>query len=396
MRSPAVLPYAIGALCASLLAACASTPAVSPGTPCETADFIVDDAFDGARRGACTRLSGHRVRLEIRPEDPSVSNPSPWYAFRIAPRRPGTAEIVLDYGTWKHRYPPKLSGDGETWRSLEPEQIQVTADRTRAVIDVPLADRPVWVSAQELITTGDILDWTRRMSARAGVQRLVLGRSIAGADIEALRSGAENADLLLLVGRQHPPEVSGSVAMAGFVETLLADTALARAFRRRIGIVAIPLLNPDGVDRGHWRHNLGDRDPNRDWGPFAEPETALIRDLLDGLDAEGRRIRLFIDFHSTDRNLFYTQPETDRTEPEGFTQRWFARVRPRLAGYEFSDEPRPQSDTPNSKNFVYRRYGVPAITYEVGDETDRDSVRRASGIFAEELMKLMLETIPVR
>jgi hypothetical protein len=42
---------------------------------------------------------------------------------------------------------------------------------------------------------------------------------------------------------------------------------------------------------------------------------------------------------------------------------------------------------------MYRRYGVPSGTYEVGDETDRDAARAAAVIFAEELMTLMLETL---
>jgi len=42
---------------------------------------------------------------------------------------------------------------------------------------------------------------------------------------------------------------------------------------------------------------------------------------------------------------------------------------------------------------MYRRYGIPAATYEVGDETDRAATQRAAVVFAEELMALMLETL---
>jgi hypothetical protein len=42
---------------------------------------------------------------------------------------------------------------------------------------------------------------------------------------------------------------------------------------------------------------------------------------------------------------------------------------------------------------MYSRYGIPAATYEVGDETDREATRQAAVVFAEELMSLLLETL---
>lgn len=74
-------------------------------------------------------------------------------------------------------------------------------------------------------------------------------------------------------------------------------------------------------------------DLNRDWGPFTQPETLLVRDLLNDLDSSNSRVRLFLDFHSTRHNLFYTQTEEDITLPENFASNWFAKARPRLEKY---------------------------------------------------------------
>jgi predicted deacylase len=196
-----------------------------------------------------------------------------------------------------------------------------------------------------------------------------------------------------MVGRQHPPEVSGAFAFFAFTETLLADTELAKRFRDSFQIVAIPLMNPDGVLGGNWRHNLGSTDLNRDWGFFQQPETRLVAELLDSLDADSRKIRVFLDFHSTDRNLFYTQDQSAPTSPPDFFDTWFAKATPRLTDYPFSNEPRDVEKPGVGKNYMYRRYGIPSATYEVGDETDRNSARTAARIFAEELMTLMLETL---
>jgi hypothetical protein len=61
-----------------------------------------------------------------------------------------------------------------------------------------------------------------------------------------------------------------------------------------------------------------------------------------------------------------------------------------LHDYPFTNEARPSSDTANVKNYMYKRYGIPSMTYEVGDETDRGAARAAAQVFAEEMMSLML------
>ena len=67
----------------------------------------------------------------------------------------------------------------------------------------------------------------------------------------------------------------------------------------------IPNMNPDGVEHGFWRHNMGGIDLNRDWGPFTQPETVLVRDQLDRFVQTGSpQLSLFLDFHSTDRDVF--------------------------------------------------------------------------------------------
>lgn len=374
----------------TLLTACAALVSVPPGTVCSVSAFSVQDDFPGARRGRCTPLGSHEVRLDIRPESSGWINDSPWYAFRLKPAGPGTAVIQLRYTRGHHRYPPKISHDEASWQVLPESSVEVAEDGTRATLRLPLTGESTWVAAQELVTSHTYADWLDSLSTHEGVTILELGRSAAGLPIQALDAGAAGADAVLLVGRQHPPEVSGAIAFFSFVERLLADDDLAVSFRRVHRVLAIPVLNPDGVDAGHWRHNLGGVDLNRDWGPFTQPETRAVQSLLDELARENAGPAVFIDFHSTNRNLFYLQAESEPTEPPRFADIWLDTARTRLTGYEFSKEPRVTSDTANGKNYVHRRYGVPAMTYEVGDETDRGATRRAAAVLAEEFMRLLL------
>ena len=47
--------------------------------------------------------------------------------------------------------------------------------------------------------------------------------------------------------------------------------------------------------------------------------------------------------------------------------------------------------TPNtSVAWVHREFGIPAITYELGDDTDRALLAQIAGGAAEEMMKLLL------
>ncbi len=374
-----------------VLAACAAPPTIPSGQPCSTAAFTVTDDFDGARRGDCQVVSDNRVVLYIRPENEPPINDSPWFSFRIAPNTTTTAEIVLRYFGGHHRYIPKISYDGEVWEALDESSVEVMRRGPRATFSLPLNSESVYVSAQELKLPHHTEEWTRRMAEETPASMFVLGESAQGRPIYVLDVSSDNRDVLMITGRQHPPEVSGAFAFEAFAETVFGDSDLATRFRERFRIVAIPLLNPDGVVAGHWRNNTGGIDLNRDWGPFTQPETRLAGRLLETMEAGDYKVRAFLDFHSTSRNVFYTQNDDFPTDPLGFTETWLNNAAARITDYDFDNSRNPVSDQANGKNFMYRRYGIPAVTYEVGDETDRDAAQSAARVFAEELMKLMLE-----
>ena len=374
---------------AALLVACVAQPVTyPPGEPCRAAGFTVADNFDGARRGDCTVLSDDHVQLVIRPEDEGKVNNSAWFAFRLEPASATEARITLRYERGNHRYIPKISDDGAAWTRLDESAVTISADRTIAELVVPLDEDATWISAQELVLPEHYDAWNEHMSETTGIPLAKLGVSREGLPIHVLDSNMDAKEVLLMIGRQHPPEVSGAFAFFAFAETVFGDSELAVAFRERFRVIAIPLMNPDGVVAGNWRHNMGHLDINRDWGPFTQPETRLVGDLLDELDAEGYLLRMFVDFHSTDKNVFYTQQEP--TNPAGFTGTWLENAAPRIENYPFGNSAGRVKNAAIAKNYIYSRYGIPAVTFEAGDETDRDAVRSAARIFAEELMRLML------
>jgi len=112
---------------------------------------------------------------------------------------------------------------------------------------------------------------------------------------------------------------------------------------------------------------------------------------LAAMEQTDRELRLMLDFHSTKSSLFYTQLPEEFDEPIDFATAWLSRSRERLPDFEYKHDPRGPSGQANTKNYFFSRYGIPAITYEIGDEVDRLQITSTTPVFAEEMMRLLLE-----
>jgi hypothetical protein len=378
------------------LGAAAQEPASTPSRPiCHFDTVRIDADFAGGAFAACERRAEGHYLLTVLPEDKPI-NPSPWYAFRVLTDRERDIVVTLRYPDFRHRYQPKTSRDGERWDLLPPERVSLSTEEDEASLRLVAGPRPLWVAAQEIIDNDDYFLWLARLDRRDFLQRSRLGKSAEGRDIHKLETLPARSRYLVVVGRQHPPEVTGAMALMAFMERVYADDPLATAFRAAYGVLLVPNLNPDGVARGYWRHSTGGIDLNRDWGPFTQPETRLMRDELERFRRSGgARLSLFLDFHSTNRDVFYTQFDDEPISMPEFTRDWMAaletRLRARYPQFRVDRKPGSNPESPTSKAWVYHSFGVPAITYELGDHTDRDFLRDYAVVSAEEMMRLLVE-----
>lgn len=367
--------------------ACVSAPppgfttAASPDREagCRTAPVLITFDFDGAPPLRCTITGERAFTLLVTPEHAPPINPSPWYAFRYAAEGSGPVVVTLRYmGGW-HRYEPRLRSADGVWRELP---VEPAADGASAVVRLPAGEGIV--AAQELVTSADADTSLARWSAATGARVFTIGTSHDDRPVKAIRFGRSDAPrLVVLLGRQHPPEVTGAIAMEAFVDTLVERSASLGD----VQVLVVPMLNPDGVARGHWRANRGAVDLNRDWGTFTQPETRSVKAWLDQLPA-GVRPVLMVDFHSTRSNLFYVQSETEASPAQArFLAAWLGGQERAVPGYAFTLEPRdanPGSGT--AKNWFHATYAIPAYTYEVADRADRAATRTAAQVFAERLL----------
>ncbi|MCW5556134.1 MAG: succinylglutamate desuccinylase/aspartoacylase family protein [Verrucomicrobiae bacterium] len=347
--------------------------------------------FSGARLNGCEHLGGNEFKLVISPENIPI-NRSPWYAFKIWSDLPKTVTLRFTYTYGEPRTRPWLSHDGDQWKEIANADYAVESASRTAVVKLDVTPQPLWVAAQEMIGLKELSVWTDAKMRLKFARSSIIGRSIEGRPIRQLIFAETTIpNYVFIMGRQHPPEVTGSLGLMSFVDTITGNSRLARQFRREFQTVVVPLVNPDGVEHGHWRSNLGAVDLNRDWRPFAQPETRAVRDSFLSLGEQpGAQPFLLVDFHSTHTNIFYAQPDQLPIFPADFTRRWRAAIHERCPEIHFRRDDSHNVGSATSKAWGYEQFRVPAITYEYGYDTDRKLIRQASQVAAEEMMKLLL------
>ena len=372
----ALLVLATGACAHAPLPEPVATVVAETGA-CRTVSASLHFDFAGASASACAVTGERDFTLLVTPEHAPPINPSPWYAFRYEAEGSAPVNVTLRYLGGRHRYAPKYH-DGSAWRDLP---VELAEKDGAATLSLPPGKG--LIAAQEIITPDDAHADLLRWSAASGAPVVTLGHSHDGRVVEAIRLGRADAPhLVVLLGRQHPPEVTGAIAMRAFVDELAAMMTRVPQFAADLQFLVVPMLNPDGVVRGHWRANRGAVDLNRDWGPFTQPETRSVKAWLDALP-QGIRPVLMVDFHSTRSNLFYVQGDEASAPQRRFRAAWLDGRETAVAGYPFTIEPRnanPGSGT--AKNWFHATYAIPAYTYEVADDSDREATRSAAAALA--------------
>ena len=352
---------------------------------CNSGQVKLTSDFAAGRMDECISTGENEYLITLVPENTPI-NSSPWYAFKIRAEQITDIIITMKVQGDKHRYPPKISRDGKSWQ-LQDYQLK----GERLIMKVKAAPQPVTISAQEIINNQYYVDWAEELTAQSAFTQSILGLSTQGRPIYKIESRDENTnEWVVILGRQHPPEVTGALALFPFVETLLSDSELSKYFLRKYNVLVIPNINPDGVHAGNWRSNANGKDLNRDWNDFSQIETQLINDYLQGLVAQGQKIKFAVDFHSTKNDIFYTMPVDYGVESSYFVKHWLGELDRQMPNFDVVLRPGNNPDLGVSKQYFSDQFGVHAITYEMGDNTDRTKIKRIAFKSANILMINML------
>jgi hypothetical protein len=140
----------------------------------------------------------------------------------------------------------------------------------------------------------------------------------------------KNKKYIFITTRVHPAETPGSFIQQGFLKVLMDfNNPRSIAFFENFVLVLVPILNPDGVVRGHYRCDTKARDLNRFYQPqdmsdLPGPNTVI--QVSKYLSADGR-LFAYIDkhAHSNFDSAFLISCCNNNPEVE-FAQRKFARL----------------------------------------------------------------------
>lgn len=360
-----------------------------------SAKIWVSNEFESARLTDFYQVDETTFEIVIAPENAPINN-SPWYAFKIWTEQPRAINLRLFYKSGKHRYRPKIwSKNGSMSYAHIIQSVQYDTTNGSVSFPIHITENPQLISAQylEQIKYSDLIQKSQEiLPTFVSVDTVGLSpenRPIL--EFTADQTMSDTNGVLILLSRQHPPEVSGYRTYQAFWDELTSDTELAVAFRKHFIVKAYPMINPDGVVNGHWRHNMNGIDLNRDWLNFNQPETQAVRDaLLPYKNNLSKTVYYGIDFHSTNENIFYPINEEIKTFPDNLTQRWAELVKKEHPEFNFVSE---EFDTssPISKNWIHKTFGSDAVTFEVDDELDSSESAKLGKQSARSLMTLLIE-----
>ena len=362
--------------------------------------FISND-YNGARLNGAARTNDTLISVLITPENSPI-NMSPWYGFKIWSETEKEISVKLTYTENAfHRYYPKISKDCSSWKVLDSLKYQVVM-KTRKEKEVPknltmqisVSKDTLWISAQELITLSEVDSWMDELLSNSFVSKSIIGESREGRPISLLKIGeSDDQKMIITISRQHPPEVTGFLAMKAFVETICSDIEIAKKFRAEHNVYVVPIVNPDGVNNGHWRHNYGGIDLNRDWEDFNQPETSAIRDFMkEKVTQTGGKFYFGVDFHSTWEDIYYTISSELKGNMPGLVPKLIDAVGNELPNYKPNVRPNPGTGHKiTSAAFFFYEFGAESLIYEVGDNTPREFVRKKGEVSAMKLMDLMMK-----
>ena len=354
-------------------------------------NVFASNEFDGARLNGFEKVNDSTATVIINPENEPI-NHSAYYAFKVWSNTEKPFYLKFKYpAPHKHRYIPKLKKD-DKWHIID--SANVYREDSIVTIKVNLSKEPLFIAAQELETYNEVKNWYTNLikGKKDYVDLNYYGKTPKGKALPVLDIGKgspEGKDVIVLLTRQHPPEVTGFYAFQHFLSTILDGSELSRKFLKKYHVLAFPIMNPDGVDMGHWRHNSGGVDLNRDWSVYNQPEIKqTVKYITNAIKKNNSQIILGIDFHSTFKDVFYTNEIRKGTTLPNFITDWFNALEKNIPNYKVN-EAAGNSKKPVSKGWFLYGHNAVGITYEIGDATSKEKIEVVGEVTAQEMMKIL-------
>lgn len=240
------------------------------------------------------RVEGNQVYLHQDQRD----TPGFWFYwyFRVRGAAGRTLTFVFTKGNVIGTRGPAVSTDGgKTWAWLAVEAVKGAsftyafpkkADDVRFCLAVPYQE----ANLDELL---------RRFRDHPHLTVERHSTTKKGRNTRRLRAGRLDGRpeyRVLITCRHHCCEMMAGWALEGIIEAVLDEDDDGRWFRRNVELLALPLMDLDGVEDGDQGKNRKPHDHNRDYlGESIYPSVAVLRKFLPKWSAG--RLRIALDMH---------------------------------------------------------------------------------------------------
>lgn len=194
---------------------------------------------------------------------------------------------------------PAFSLDqGKTWAWLGTDTVDADKRMTAFRYSFPESGGPVRFAFAPPYQTSDLERYLSTASGHSALTVDSLCQSEGNRDVPRIRIGTQDSPMhrVLLTARHHACESMASYVLEGIFATLLGDSEDGVWFRNNVEVLALPMVDVDGVEQGEQGKNRSPRDHGRDYkGKSLYNSTRAIRDTVPAW-SEGR-LRFTLDIH---------------------------------------------------------------------------------------------------
>ena len=252
-----------------------------------------------------TAFPGGNIKVIAHKEDsvhvaPDLRGGRPWFywCFEAKSTRPGRVNFVFPEKVAGFKngaigfQGPAISTDlGKTWKWMGTDHVDGDSfsyvfakadERVRFAVTIPYLQT-------------ELDAFLKKNAANPHLKKSVLTKSRNGREAELLRIGSPGPKVMavLVTGRHHAAETIASYVLEGFLQEAMSDSELAKEFRGKYVLYAVPFVDKDGVEEGDQGKNRRPHDHNRDYGDKSiYPEIQAIKKL-----DEKQNFRFSLDFH---------------------------------------------------------------------------------------------------
>ncbi len=236
---------------------------------------------------------------------PDLRGGKPWFYwhFEAIASRPGAVTFTFQGSPLLSVQGPAYSTDaGKTWQWLGPEPCQFAPSTTppqERRESFTYEFRPNALAVRFAVAIPylpeNLAAFLAAHQGNAHLRASYLTKTRQGHPVELLQIGEPGSDrnAVFVSARHHACESLASFVLEGFLAEAMSDSVAGRRFRQRYYLLAVPLVDRDGVAAGDQGKNRDPHDHNRDYGPAPiYPEIAAIQAL-----GEAHDIRYQLDFH---------------------------------------------------------------------------------------------------